>query len=266
MIIDAHTHLFASNIAKIAIPKLSNISKIEPFTDGTKEDAIVKMKQNNIDKAVVYSVATKPNAESKINDYLLQLDKNIFIPFGAINPFSENVVKILNFIKNNNFKGIKLHPQYQNFELMQKELCFLYDACIDLDLIVTFHAGWDVAYPTCENANAVCFAKMLDKYYNLKAILAHFGGLRQGKEVINYLAGRKNICFDTAICKENLPLEIANEIIKKHGADKIFFGTDCPWDNFASVIAYLKKLDLSEQEFDNIMSNNLIKFLNLNAK
>ena len=52
-------------------------------------------------------------------------------------------------------------------------------------------------------------------------------------------------------------------IIRKHGAGKILFGTDCPWSGQKESIARIEGLPLSEEEKALIFGENAKKLLEL---
>jgi len=52
-------------------------------------------------------------------------------------------------------------------------------------------------------------------------------------------------------------------IVKKHGADKILFGTDAPWSNAVTEIAHLRSLPLPAYDIDAIIGGNAKRLLGL---
>ncbi|MBQ1518990.1 MAG: amidohydrolase family protein, partial [Ruminococcus sp.] len=50
-------------------------------------------------------------------------------------------------------------------------------------------------------------------------------------------------------------------IIRKQGADKVLFGSDCPWDDPANEIAMIEDLPLTSEEKEMIFYRNAEKLL-----
>mgnify|MGYP003289899254 CR=1 FL=1 len=116
MIIDFHTHCFPEKIAKNTIEKLSFVSGgLIPQTDGTKDSLLYLMSKDSVDKSVVLSIATNANQQKNVNDFAVSLKSEKLVPFGSVYPFSEDWEEELERLKNNGIKGIKLHPDYQQF-------------------------------------------------------------------------------------------------------------------------------------------------------
>jgi hypothetical protein len=67
----------------------------------------------------------------------------------------------------------------------------------------------------------------------LKLIFAHLGGYRMWDDVLKYLVG-SSAYFDTAFI-EGICDSLLLDIVKKHGEDKIVFGTDFPWARASEI-------------------------------
>ena len=93
MIIDVHTHIFPDKIAARAVSALAAAANIEPNTNGTADATLCLMDNAGVDKAILVSVATKPEQMRTINDFLNTKPKDRFVPFGAIYPVTENGYK-----------------------------------------------------------------------------------------------------------------------------------------------------------------------------
>lgn len=265
MIIDVHTHVFPDNLAGKAIAKLSASSGLTPSTDGTVSGLTEKLGINNIDKAIVLNIATKPMQDTKVNDFAIETARehsDSLIVFGSVNPYSPIAVEELYRLSRAGIKGVKLHPEYQRFEVTDSICNDVYKAISDLGLVVTFHAGYDVAFPDSNNASPTSLAKVIDKFPDMKVICAHMGGMLKWQEVYDVLAG-KNCYLDTAMCAGYLDIEMANKIIEKHGVDRILFGTDAPWNNWQDTINFVEKLNLTGEDKEKIYHINVERLLGM---
>lgn len=263
MIIDSHTHVFPDMLAERAIAKLSGNSGLVPSTDGTVSGLVEGLDKNGIDRAVVLNIATKPMQDIKVNDFVLDTAKKYgdkLIVFGSVHPFSECAESELVRLKESGIKGIKLHPEYQRFKADDEAVFGIYSLITELGLIVTFHAGFDIAYPDSDYASPIRLAKVLDRFPDMRVILAHMGGMNKWKEVEDSIAGR-DCCLDTAMCAGYIDDETLIRLIEKHGADKILFATDTPWNNWADSIAMIERLPLSREEKEMIYYKNIERII-----
>ena len=265
MVIDFHTHAFNDKIAEKAIAKLEVVSNQKAYSNG-KIDAIDEIaKSGVIDKAVLLPVATKPTQQTIINDWAKEMgDKyeNI-IPFGSVHPFSEDVFEELQRIKEMGLYGVKLHPDYQEFFIDDEKVFPVYEKCAELSLPVIFHAGWDPLSPDLVHAPPKASRKAHEAVPQMTMILAHMGGMKHWEEVLEYIAGLENIYLDTAYTVNFMPTDIFREIVLKHGADKILFGSDFPWHKSSMEKEFIESLDFSDEDKKKILGENAKKLLGL---
>lgn len=266
MIIDFHTHAFADVIAQKAISRLESVCNTKAFSDGTVAGLCTFLEKNNIDKAVILPIATKPTQQTTINnwakDIMSQNDR--LICFGSIHPDAPDVMDEISRIKSLGLKGIKLHPDYQDFFIDDDKMYPIYEKCAELNLPVIFHAGFDPLSPDLIHATPQRSAKAFAKVPQMTMILAHFGGMECFDDVEQYLAGLKgNLYFDTAFISGRISKEQTERIIKKHGSDRILLGSDFPWHETMSELDFIKSLDLPDEDKNAIIYKNAQRLLNL---
>ena len=159
-------------------------------------------------------------------------------------------------------KGVKFHPNYQDFSVDDPKLFPLYEGLFEAGLITLFHAGVDLWYPDSNRGQPRQFDRLLTMFPGAIIIAAHMGGFRSWDEVETNLVG-KEIYFDTAYSFEELGAERMARLIKSHGVEKILFGTDAPWTDPKEEIARIRSLDLTEEEISNILGENARRLLRL---
>ena len=151
MIIDFHTHTFPDELADRAVGTLAHSGGIHNYLDGRVDSLKESMKKAGIDYSVLLPVATKPNQCDTINTLALKTNETSkttgLISFGAIHPACENFREILNWLSNNGFKGIKLHPVFQKTNIDDMQSLRLIEYASALGLIILIHAGFDVSFP-----------------------------------------------------------------------------------------------------------------------
>ena len=263
LVIDFHTHCFPEKIAKSTIEKLSFQSGgLIPQTDGTKESLLQLMNKDNVEKSVVLAIATNARQQNKVNDFAISLKSDNLIPFGSVYPFSDDWEEELERLKENEIKGIKLHPDYQQFFVDDERLFPLYKKIEKLGFILIFHAGEDFGFPPPYHATPEKLRKVAS-FIETPVVCAHWGSLSMGEDVLKNLCDIDNCYFDTAFGYGTMPKDMALRILDKKGVDKIIFGSDSPWNAPSWDIGMIKTMELSLDEEDKIFYKNAEKILSL---
>ena len=160
-------------------------------------------------------------------------------------------------------KGIKLHPDYQGFMIDDERMDKIYDAIERADLPVIFHSGYDCVSPDLIHSTPERALNMIKKHPKLKVILAHLGANMMWEQVRDVLAGVDGeVYFDTAFTSM-CPDELMQAIVEKHGADRILFASDCPWDSSYLIKEKILRLNISEDNKDKILGGNAERLLGL---
>jgi len=267
MIIDFHTHFYPENIAKHTIKKLSLQAGFKLYGEGTIWSLKEYMTLDNVSISVNAPVATRAEQVISINRKMIDINKNEknIICLGAMHPlFGKigNIKEEIEFIVKNGIKGIKMHPEYQNFYPDDGGLKVIYEACIKNDIFILFHAGADAAFDF-DNARGTPkrFRQLIKSYSDLKIILAHMGGYQMWDLVYRELVGL-NVYFDTALCNDIENNTLAG-LINEHGCDKIIFGTDFPWERVSVLKKKIEKIINSQEKKEKIFYLNAKKLLKL---
>ncbi len=263
MLIDFHTHCFPDKIAAAAIPKLSHCSGgLQPYTDGTLSGLKSSMQKHGVDASVVLNIATNAHQQKSVNDFAASINDNKTIfAFGSVFPFSDDAFSELERIKQLGLKGIKLHPDYQGFNVDDIRLKPLYKKISELGLITVFHAGFDYGFAPPYGATPEKMARAHD-WFNSPVVAAHWGGINCNEDVIKYLCG-KNIYFDVSFGYGMMPRYFAEKIMQLHTPDKMLFGTDTPWHTPDMELRLLNNLELSADDMAKITHKNAQKLLGI---
>lgn len=270
MVIDFHTHLFPEKIASRAIAKLrEGIMEIQgkdilpPQTDGTLDGLKKSMAENNIDLSVVMPIATTPTQHTTINRFASEItDKNKIISFGSVHPRQENIEQALEDIAAMGLPGIKMHPEFQDFYIDDPVTCKIVKRCESLNLLVLFHSGADMGYRPPVKCTPQRLRTVIDKTGSSNIIAAHFGAFLLWEDVDKYLIGTP-VMLDTSMANSFLDPAFCSDMIKRHGADKVLFGSDSPWQNQGESLKYLLSLDIDDNEKSLIMYKNAKKLLHI---
>lgn len=261
---DFHTHAFADSIAERALSGLEETSGIKPATDGTVSGLRKKMKENGIDRALVLPVATKPSQQTTINNWASSIMGDGLYCCGSVHPDAEDAVQEVERIKSLGLYGVKFHSEYQHFRPDDERMFPVYEKIAELGLIAVFHGGWDPFSEDEIRATPRRFARLAETFPKLTISAAHLGGLTLWDDVEEHLAGRfDNLYMDVGVVYRYIRPGQLLRIIRKQGADKVLFGSDCPWDEPANEIAMIEGLPLTDEEKEMIFHKNAERLLGL---
>ncbi|MBO5452953.1 MAG: amidohydrolase family protein [Clostridia bacterium] len=265
MIIDFHTHIFPDKIAEGAIASLKeNANKgkynVINHTDGTLTGLINSMEEKGVDMSIVLPVATSPHQTESINNFAETVRNEKVVSFGGIHPLNENTEEILEDLKKRGFKGIKLHPEYQQCDIDSPESIRILKKAEELEMYTVLHAGIDVGIEPPLHCSPKQLKNALNYVSGKYIIASHMGGFDMFDEVEKYLVGT-NVYFDTSAIMRMIKKEQFKRILKNHGSEKILFATDSPWGDAKEYAEILKGFDLTKEEYDNITHKNALNIL-----
>ncbi|MBE5754419.1 MAG: radical SAM protein [Clostridiales bacterium] len=261
-IIDAHAHIYPEKIAEKATVAIGNFYDIEmEMAAGTVDRLIEDGKQAGVTGYLVHSVATTAHQVHAINEFIKrEIDAHSeFIGFMTLHQdmTEEEVVSEVKWAKENGFKGVKLHPDFQKFNI-DDEVAEKFYRAVGENFPILFHTG-DNRY---EYSKPHRLAKVAKKYPLVTFIAAHFGGYRCWDDAYVY-KGLKNVYFDTCSSLAFITAEKAKSIIDMLGAERFFFATDFPmWDAKRELERFMQ-IPLTEKERKMILSGNIKKLLKL---
>jgi len=276
--IDAHTHTFPESIAAAAVGQLEKKACSRAYTAGTDAALQRSMQQAGIDCSILLPVMTNTKQVIKLNDIALQKNENTpatgLFSLGGMHPDFEGYAAELARIAARGITGIKLHPAYQGVDLDDVRYLRIIEKAAELNLAVVIHAGLDIGIMHHNFASVRHIQSVLREIAPPKFILAHMGGWKGWDEVERELCG-ENVYLDTSFSLGSyVPpagMEVPKEkcrmldsaqferMVKKHGAEKILFGSDSPWSDQAQSIAQINACNLSEEEKMKIFDRNARK-------
>jgi len=261
-VFDFHSHIFPDDLAPHALGKIAYSAHVVPYTDGTLSGTKKVMQSAGIDGFLTLHIATNVKQQSNVNSFAIATEKGgVARAFGSVHPSSQDALSELERIKKAGLKGIKMHPDYQDFYLADKKLYPIYELCRQLDLVVLFHAGHDPAFKDLK-ASVDDIKKIASDFKGLKFVAAHFGGLMLADKVADELAGKADIFLDTSCCVGFVTPAQAKKIISRHGAERILFGSDCPWGSPKAHLDFIDNLPLTANEKELIFYKNAESLLN----
>ena len=268
MLTDFHTHIFPDKIAEKTIKLLeSNIrEEYRPHKAelrGTLDALKQSMHENNVDISLVLPIATNVKQSTTINNFAASINGiDGIYSLGSLHPMQSDWESVLYDIKEKGLKGIKLHPEYQQFYIDSKESIQILKKSEELDLITVLHSGKDIGIDPPVHCTPERLSHVLDYVKGDKIVAAHLGGWKLWDDVEKYLVGTP-IYFDTAFTLNFITDEQLLRIIKNHGSEKILHATDSPWEKQGRMAKHLSALPLSEEDCNNIFYKNAKKLLKI---
>jgi predicted TIM-barrel fold metal-dependent hydrolase len=201
--------------------------------------------------------------------------------FGTLDLKQSNVKAQVRRIADLGFKGMKMHPNAQEFDILCPAALEAYGAAQDLGLFITFHSG--IHHYRIASYNVLKFDEVAYQFPDLKFSLEHVGGYAFFNDALAVISN--NIPFPpipgrqcrvygglTSIFTADynrlwyMPRERMLELIAQVGTEQLIFGLDFPYnleEHTRTALRALSELGLSEQQREGILGENLRKGLGL---
>ena len=278
-VIDFHTHIFPDRVAPLAIQNLCERANAINYYDGTVDGLISDMAEKGIDLSICLPVITNPRHTISINNYAIDVNtryKGKLISFGGIHPDYDDNLNEIDRLIDNGIIGIKLHPVYQACDIANEKYLSVMEYALRKGMYITIHAGLDPGFPGDKKSSVDRLYEMLKKLKERnvstsRIILAHTGGLYEWEDVLEKIAG-SDVYFDMSMTLGKMinrdgvvtdlsSNELFEKIVKKHGSNKILAGSDNPWTNSKDIIININKLNLSDDEKEDILFKNALGIL-----
>jgi predicted TIM-barrel fold metal-dependent hydrolase len=255
-IIDFHTHTFPDSLAPRAMGELARQTPaMRNVLDGTRAALRLSMEKCGIAAAVMLPIATKPSHVQSINDDAAAANSADLVAFGALHPGDTDFAARVSFMQTSGIKGIKLHPEYQDFFVDDRRMFPAYEAVQAAGLIVVFHAGEDPGPFSNTHSLPEGIARVGRAFPRLRIVAAHMGGHRMWDDVERCLCGM-DIFFDTSAVHETMAPELFCKIARLHGTEKLLFGSDSPWFDQKQCVEWIERLPFTGAEKERIFSEN----------
>lgn len=260
MIIDSHTHVWPDDLAdKVLRGRRAGMSAL---ADGTVGGLLRSMDSSGVDRSVCLGVAQSAEYVQRVNTFIGGLDRSRLIGFGTVHP-GLSVEKNVESLRNNALLGIKVHPLYQGFGLDDPGFWDILEA-MGSEFVVIAHVGDGEDQEANRRGEPAKLRMITDHFKDLPLIACHFGGYRRLDDAERHVVGSRAF-LETAWppSLDDLDQERIRNLIFRHGADRVIFGSDWPMTDPAREIAAVRALDLGPENEKAILGGNLARLLNL---
>ncbi len=253
---DTHVHIFPHKIAEKASVNIGKFYDIPMDFDGTVEHCLEIADKGGVEKCLVHSVATTHHQVTSINNFIAESvseHSDRFIGFCSLHPSmtqnecDEEIKRVIGL----GLHGIKLHPDFQEFDIDSPEAMKLYEV-IDGRLPILFHTG------DCRHgySSPEKLANAIKHFPKQTVIAAHFGGWMEWDKGEKYLSDFPNVYIDTSSSLYAVPPEKAKQYISSFGVDRVLFGSDYPMWSVVDEIERVAAIDLTDEEREKIYYKN----------
>lgn len=263
-IFDFHTHAFTDSLAPRALSGLADTSGITPATDGTVSGLREILRKNGISGALLLPVATKPSQQLHINAWAAEVMHDGLYCCGSVHPDAPDAIEEVRRIRSLGLCGVKFHSEYQQFCPDEERMFPIYREIAAQGMFAVFHGGWDPFGGDDIRCIPERMARAVAQVPELTFVVAHLGGIKLWDDVERHLAGRfRNLYLDVSVIARYISDEQLLRIIRQHGAEKILFGSDCPWDDPTNELAMIRRIPLTDREREMIFHRNAEQLLGI---
>lgn len=269
-VIDAHVHLYPDAIAQKVTPSLASRFGNSPSFDGTVEGCRAKDAASGISASVNLPVATKPDSVPHTNDFWARSNaaergkSPAVFSLACLHPQVADKGAEVERMAAAGFAGVKFHPEYQLFRFNDATMDDAWAAMAEFGLVAYLHAGGERVFRPPFHSTPTEIAELQRRFPRLKVAAAHLGGFGMWDESEATLVGSQ-VYLDLSHTFFWMPDEQMLRMIRNHGAERILFGTDAPWQDPGEVLEAFLKLPLSDAERERICYANARELMGLSA-
>ncbi len=261
MIIDCHMHVWPDHIADAMQPQTPAGMPLR--FNGKLSGLLETMDSAGIDKGLALGVGIKASTVARTNEFIGSVPRDRLVPMGTVHPdlsVDENLKSLLD----NGIVGVKLHPLFQELSLDDPRVHDILAGLSEHGMPVVTHVGAGEDEEANRRGAPVLLRRLADSLPDLKLIACHYGGYHRLDEAEQYVVG-SSVTLETSWPPTMAELEPERVVglIRKHGADRVVFGSDWPMADPAAEIAAIRNLGLTKDEEDGILGQNLARILGI---
>jgi predicted TIM-barrel fold metal-dependent hydrolase len=220
----------------------------------TGKQVVDRMDTIGVDKTVIFPFTEGEWDNDIVMKYVNEYPDRL-IPFCAVNPWNKQAAQDeLERCFKAGYRGVKLHPTINGFSLSSKALCNpLFEIVQAYNGVIIVHGGADMYNHPLE------FDRMASRFPKVPLIMAHSGFFWLWEEAIEVAQENNNLYLETS----RVPLFETRKAITTLGGDKVMWGTDGPFADYAWEFDKVRHACPSETEFEKVIGGTIAGLLNL---
>jgi predicted TIM-barrel fold metal-dependent hydrolase len=261
VIIDAHCHVWPDEMARTVLA--NRPVGLDPVHDGTLDGLRRTMDAAGIDMAMTLAVANVARSVRRTNEFVGAVDRSRFIPFGTVHP-ELSTAENLAALQDNGVVGVKLHPLFQEVSFADSRVREILGALAENGIPVIAHVGCGGDHTANERGAAKHLPSLVKGIPDLTFIACHFGGYQDLDAAEDWSVGA-DVHLETSWPPSigSLPADRVRGIIRRHGADRVVYGSDWPMTDPTTEIAAIRALGLTAAEEAGVLGGNLARLLGM---
>lgn len=244
------------------------------FPNGTIEDLLRTMDKCNIERAVAFApFHSQVTSDLNPNDWLAKAIKSYstrLVGFGTIDLDVQDIKEQVEHIFELGLLGIKLHPSFQKFNIIEERAFKVYESAESLGLFLSFHTG--IHWHRLKDTHVILFDEVAFNFPKLKFSLEHVGGYSFFKDAVgvimnnmrhhksNIYAGLTSVYNKKTHPQWYLSSTQLMELAEFIGDSFMIFGLDFPYnqaEDIQEAIDLLENIGFSDETLDRILGENM---------
>lgn len=261
MIIDAHTHVWPDRIAPLALGG-NQVLGLTVRGDGTVGGLESTMDVSGVELSCCLGIANEARQVDKVNAFVAGLVGERRLGFGTVHvglSAEENLASL----RRHGIGAVKIHPLFQRFALDDPRLWTLFEA-FGADVAVIVHVGAGGDEHTNSLSSPTMIADIARTFPALRLVACHFGGYRILDAAEELLTG-VDVVLETSWPPglATLRPERIRRLIRRHGAERVVFGSDWPMTDPGAELKAIDALGLTDDETKSVLGGTMARMLNL---
>ena len=263
MIIDAHTHVWPDKIAGLALNS-NPVPGLEARGDGTVGGLTADMAASGVEISCCLAIANEARHVDRVNEFAAGLATPQRLAFGTVH-VDLSTEENLTSLRRHGITRVKIHPLFQDFGLDDPRLWDLFEA-FDDEIAVITHVGEGGDARANGLSSPAMIRAIAQQFPDLRLIACHFGGYKILDDAEEMLAGA-DVVLETSWppTLATLRPERVAALIRRHGAERIVFGSDWPMTSPAAEIAAIEALGLSDDDTTSVLGGTLARVLGIDS-
>jgi uncharacterized protein len=263
VIIDAHAHVWPDRIAEIALTA-NRLPRLRPRGDGTVGGLTEDMRASGVSMSCCLGIANEARHVDRVNEFVAGLGSETRFGVGTVH-VDLSVEENLASLRRHGVRAVKIHPLFQGFGLDDPRLWELLEAFGD-EIVVITHVGAGSSPEANALSNPGMIRDISRQFRDLRLTACHFGGYQLLDDAEELLADA-NVVLETSWPPSLTTLrpERIRRLIRRHGAERVVFGSDWPMTSPAEEIRAVEALGLSDDETKLVLGGTLARVLGIES-